>query len=142
MKRKQILILLVFTLSLIVLVRSCDYRLWMLKKETLAYKELPMEVKKCLVEKLDSFDITSNYILYVNDSDSSNYEAESVGTFWGPQSWIAYIKLTDVRKNIVYRINRDASGPYIIFENKLYIPKEYNIRWTYDKILYDEYILK
>lgn len=142
MKVKQILILLVFTLSLIALGRSCNYRLWMLKNKELTYKELPMEVKKCLANKLESFDITDSYILFVNESDSSNYKAESVGYIWGPQSWIAYIKLIDIKKNIVYRINRDVSEPYIIFENRLYIPKEYNIRWNYDKILYNEYELK
>lgn len=129
-------------IMVIFITHSCDYRLWMLKKETLAYKELPEEIKKCLSDKLDSFDIYNSIILFVNESDSSNFKAESVSTILGPESWIAYIKIIDIRKNIVYRINREASEPYILFENKLYIPNEYNITWKHNRISYNVYNLK
>ena len=114
----------------------------MLKKDTLSYKELPEEIKKCLANKLDSFDLYNNIILFVNESDSSNFKAESIRTIFGPESWISFIKIIDIRKNKVYRINREASEPYILFENKLYIPNEYNITWKYDKITYNVYNLK
>ena len=139
---KKIFILFLSLTIVIFIIHSCDYRLWMLKKDTLSYKELPEEIKKCLANKLDSFDLYNNIILFVNESDSSNFKAESISTIFGPKSWIADIKIIDIRKNKVYRINREASEPYILFENKLYIPNEYNITWKYDKITYNVYNLK
>ena len=62
-------------IMVIFITHSCDYRLWMLKKETLAYKELPEEIKKCLANQLDSFDMAKSNILFVNVSDSSNFKA-------------------------------------------------------------------
>ena len=116
----------------------------MLKKETLTYKELPVDVKKSLENKLENFDITKDYILFVNESDSSNYKAERVGILWGPKSWVSHIKLTDVRKNIVYKIDRKVPEPYIIYNNKLYILDQYNVRSSDDakEAIYSKYELK
>ena len=81
---KKIFILFLSLTIVIFIIHSCDYRLWMLKKDTLSYKELPEEIKKCLVNKLDSFDLYNNIILFVNESDSSNFKAESISTIFGP----------------------------------------------------------
>lgn len=141
---KRIFTLLLFLTLVLFIIHSCDYRLWMLKKETLTYKELPVDVKKSLENKLENFDITKDYILFVNESDSSNYKAERVGILWGPKSWVSHIKLTDVRKNIVYKIDRKVPEPYIIYNNKLYILDRYNVRSSDDakEAIYSKYELK
>lgn len=93
---------------------------------------------------MGNFDITEDYILFVNESDSSNFKAERVGTIVGPESWISYVKLTDVKNNIVYKIDRNVPTPYIIYKNKLYIPDRYNVLCSDDakEAIYSEYELK
>ena len=49
------------------------------------------------------------------------------------------IKLTDNKKGLVYRIERDAPEPYIILDGALYIPDRYNILCS-DEIQRAKYI--
>jgi hypothetical protein len=57
---------------------------------------------------------------------------------------VNYTKIVDFKNNIVYRIERTTSEPYIIYKNKLYIPDRYNILGREDakETVYSEYELK
>lgn len=141
MKKKKIFLLMVLGVGLVIALRSCDYRLWMLRNRELTFSELPPEVQTRL-SNIPSCDPSIGMFLPINEKDSLNYSLTSVKTFIGP--WIKYNKLTDLNKKVVYRIERAAPNPYILFENKLYIPDRYNILCSTNryKAIYTEYDLK
>lgn len=120
---------------------SCNYDIKDLQKKVLSYEELPGEVKKHLSEK-SSYDPTIEMLLIINSDDSSNYRLERIKTIVGP--WTAYFKLIDVKKGIVYKIDRSTPDPYIIYNYKLFIPNSYNIFSgnDFETCMYTEYGLK
>lgn len=124
-----------------------DYRISFMSSNELTYKELPTKVQICLVDyptNVLDYPLDSTYydkgMLLVDHSDSSRYKCENVTT--GP--WVDYTKIVDFKNNIVYRIERTTSEPYIIYKNKLYIPDRYNILGREDakETIYSEYELK
>lgn len=106
---------------------SYDYKVSSLPSKELSYQELPKEVRLRL-SSIKPCDPSTGVLLVVDSIDSLRYLLEDVATITGP--WIAFIKLTDNKKGLVYRIERDVSEPYIIFDGALYIPDRYNILYS------------
>ena len=106
---------------------SYDYKVLSLPSKELSYQELPKEVRLRL-SSIKPCDPSTGVLLVVDSIDSLRYLLEDVATITGP--WIAFIKLTDNKKGLVYRIERDVSEPYIIFDGALYIPDRYNILYS------------
>lgn len=115
-----------------------DYRLSSLKKCELKYQDLPDDVRTILYSSAVGME-ERNRLLFVNPADSSRYQFKIVESAF-VSSWIAYYKLIDTDKNIVYRIEQGVPEPYIIDSktNKLYIPSDYillsRINIAYDSI--------
>jgi len=61
-----------------------------------------------------------------------DYKVENVKTLIGP--WVSYVKLINIKNNTSYKIDQGVPSPYIIFENKLYVPDRYNIFTTLDDL--------
>ena len=142
MKLKQASILIVLVLTSIVILKSCDYRLWMLKSRELTYSELPKEVQIFLEERTKYGERVT--LLCVNAVDTVFYQTEKVRH---PivSAWFLYTKLIDKKNDKCYRIPRDVPRPYTIYKNKLYTPNLYNIILGGDdfrKAIYTEYELK
>ena len=116
-----------FLFSLLLVFCGCssyDYKVSSLPSIELSYQELPKEVRL----RLSSIKPSTGALLVVDSIDSLRYSLEEVATITGP--WIAFIKLTDNKKGLVYRIERDVPEPYIIFDGALYIPDRYNILYS------------
>lgn len=109
--------------------RSYDYSVSGLKKDEIRYSELPIEVKKYLLNpssyRDDPSDDTDFDVYYFICLDSiSFYEVETINTIIG--LWVDYIKLKDNKNNLSYRIDLGMATPYIVFDEKLYICKDFN----------------
>lgn len=119
-----------------------DYKIKGLGHKEMAYEELPQNVR--MVFLAASFGKTKkDRLLFVDSKDSSAYNLEEVRTNNGP--WIAYFKLTDINKKIKYRIDYSLPFPYIICNNRLYVPNKADIFYSDGKIKqlkYIEYTLK
>ena len=76
MKLKQAIILIVLVLTSIVILKSCDYRLWVLKSRELTYSELPKEVQIFLEERTKYGERVT--LLCVNAVDTVFYQTEKV----------------------------------------------------------------
>jgi hypothetical protein len=126
-----------------------------LEHRDLGFQELPKPVQKVL-EDPSEFKIKDDGIYKTDDIQNlivldinKKYKDSSVSYYpFGPESWVKYRLLIDLNKNKKYKLPRKPSRPYIIYDNRLYIPKEYNIIATLNNIgpihtiKYDEYILK
>lgn len=133
---------------LILFLTSCavdydyDYRINELFHQELSYKDLPKDVK--LLFHAASFGSTKkDRLLFVDSIDISIFHLTATKTILGP--WIAYFKLIDNKKQISYRIEYSFPFPYVIYQNKLYIPERAEIYYCKEKIYelkYFEYRLE
>lgn len=138
---KKIVILLLSFAIIIFIVHSCDYRLWMLKKRTLTYSELPQRVRE-YITSIPPCDPHFETCLFVDNEERQNYQLKVKKTIVGP--WIRCYKLTNIKKNITYTIERKTPSPFLIYCNKLYVPNQYDIFCGVNikKVIYTEYELK
>ena len=129
MKLKQAIILIVLVLTSIVILKSCDYRLWMLKCRELTYYELPDSVKSVLYVAafkdpayltIDHDTIISDDLLLANLADTSVYYLKSFNLMIAP--WIYYRKLID-KKKILY-IDFLSEHPILL----LFLKKDFTFR--------------
>lgn len=128
-----------FLFSLLLVFYSCnsyDYKVSLLPSKELSYQELPKEVRLRL-SSIKSCAPSTGALLVVDSIDSLRYSLEDVATITGP--WVSFIKLMDNKKELAYRIERDAPEPYIILDGALYIPDRYNILGS-DEIQRAKYI--
>ena len=128
-----------FLLNVLLVLCGCssyDYKVSSLPSIELSYQELPKEVRLCL-SSIKPCDPSTGALLVVDSIDSLRYSLEDVATITGP--WISFIKLMDNKKELAYRIERDAPEPYIILDGVLYIPDRYNILCC-DEIQREKYI--
>ncbi len=123
--RRIIFILMILSLS------GCNknyYKLDELKHEKIKFNDLPKDIKIYLKDQGDyQLDIQSMLIV-LPINKKTNYSLETINTLIGP--WVSYEKLLDKEKNLFYKIDQGIPSPYIIFENKLYIPNMFNIYTT------------
>ena len=134
--KKLLFVLLILPMASCSFDSGYDYKLSSLKHRELPYKELPDSVKALLYSSAIG-NIERDELLFVNSSDSSVFHFKVVESIF-VNSWIAYYKLIDADKNIVYRIERGTPSPYVIDgnTNKLYITNDY-VFLSRINILYD-----
>ena len=113
--------LLLISVFFFVCCTSYDYKIERMPYIELSYEELPV---------------------LIDSNDSATYQLEYVETLFGP--WELCKKLINVKKNIVYRIERGTPSPYIVHKEKLYVPDEfiYFVDEDYRVAKYNEYTLK
>jgi len=115
-----------YFLIIIILFSSCNGRnIKTLKSEKVKFKDLPVEITHYLRNPDDYHDDILYMLIELPKGKEMNYKLETVKTWIGP--WVAYEKLINVKKNITYKIDQGVPRPYIIFDNKLYVPDRYNI---------------
>ena len=118
---------------IIAILFSCSGRnIKTLKNDKVKFKDLPVEVAQYLRNPTDYKNDIQKMLLELPKKKEKGYKLETVNTWIGP--WVAYEKLIDIKKNISYKIDQGAPSPYIIFDNKLYIPNKYNIFTTVDDL--------
>lgn len=122
-------------LIIVMLFSSCndyDYNINSLKHEKVKFTDLPVEVTQYLRNPTEAQNDIQTMLLELPKEKEKNYRLETVNTRIGP--WVAYEKLVDIKKNISYKIDQGVPSPYIVFENKLYVPDRYNIFTTVDDL--------
>lgn len=141
-RRMFILTFIVLIAILVVCLKTCDTRLWMLKSKEMKFNELPKEIQVFL--KGHSKNNSWVDLLCVSSADTAFYQTEEV---LNPivSSWVLYSKLKDKKRNKCYHIPRGIPYPYIIYKDKLYISSLYNIMGCSELFLnatYTEYELE
>jgi|SRR5699024_2838764 len=101
-----------------------------LKSEKVKFESLPVEVIQYLRNPIDVQTDIQTMLLELPKGKEKKYRLETVKTWIGP--WVAYQKLINIENNIFYKIDQGVPSPYIVFENKLYVPDRYNIFTTVD----------
>ncbi len=138
--RSVVFILMIFGLG------GCNksyYNLSDLKHDKLNFNNLPQDIILYLKNPGEYQIDIQNMLVELPKNKKSNYHLETVNTLIGP--WVAYEKLVDKEKNIYYKIEQGVPSPYIVFENKLYIPDRFNILTAVEdinKVEFSCYILK
>lgn len=74
----------------------------------------------------------NSMILELPKGRKPNYRLETVKTWIGP--WVSHEKLINIKTNVSYKIDQGVPSPYIIYENKLYVPSKYNMFTTIDDL--------
>ena len=120
-------------LIVIMLFSSCnDNNINTLKHEKVKFRDLPAEIIQYLQNPTDYQNDIQTMLLELPKGKENNYRLETVKTWIGP--WVAHEKLLNIKNNISYKIDQGVPSPYIIFENKLYVPDRYNIFTTVDDL--------
>lgn len=118
--KKLLLFLILFIFAVCI---SCDKQIYDLPSKTLTYNELPIEVQTYLSESKDFWDVTQEDLLFVNESDRNEYRLETIDAIIGP--WIIGERLINNKKNTEYKIAQGTPSPYILYKNRLYIPRDF-----------------
>lgn len=120
-------------LIIVILFSSCNgQNINTLKHEKVKFKDLPIEIAHYLRNPTDSQNDIQTMLLELPKGKEKNYRLETVKTWIGP--WVAHEKLINIKKDIYYKIDQGVPSPYIIFEDKLYVPDRYNIFTTVDDL--------
>ncbi len=128
--------------NIVFFLTSCidyDYRISDLSCKELAFNELPVKLQEGLSAYPSDTVFFKTGIMLLEYKDCIRFydEAKKIGP------WIAYIKIIDADRNITYRVERICPPPYIIFNDRLYIPDKYNVLPLHKKnIFFSEYELK
>lgn len=120
-------------LIIVILFSSCNRQnINTLKSEKVKYKDLPIEIVKCIKNPNDFQEERNSMLIELPKGRDADYKVENVKTLIGP--WVSYVKLINIKKDIYYKIDQEVPSPYIVFENKLYVPDRYNIFTTVDDL--------
>jgi hypothetical protein len=120
-------------LIITILFSSCNGRnIKTLKSEKVRFKDLPVEVTHYLRNPEDYHDDIQYMLIELPKGKENHYSLETVNTWIGP--WESHKKLINIKKDIYYKIDQGVPRPYIVFENKLYVPDRYNIFTTVDDL--------
>lgn len=99
-----------------------------LEHTVITFKELPSEVQHYLKNPTDAKLAINSMILEIPISNKPHYKLETVNTWTGP--WVDHSKIIEIKTNQYFEIDQGVPSPYIIFNNKLYIPNRFNIFTT------------
>lgn len=123
----------------IILFSSCNgQNINTLESKKVKFKDLPVEITQYFRNPIEVQNDIQTMLLELPKGMEKKYRLETVKTLIGP--WVAYEKLINIQKNIYYKIDQGVPSPYIIFENKLYVPDRYNIFTTVDDLESLEFI--
>ena len=131
----------VYFISMILIMSSCNKSINNLKKDTVSFNSLPVEVKDFFYNIRNTpltgrheyleFIYNSGYVpsterdeyhwpnLYIFNT-TYEYQFKTVGTLIGPSSWISHYLLIDKTNNISYKIRRGTPLPIIIFDREIF----------------------
>lgn len=132
--KKNILTILygVFILSIIFLSGCNDRNINSLTNKKVKFNELPVEITSYLKNPTDLQSDIQSMLLELPKGKERNYRLETVKTWIGP--WVDHEKLINIKKDISYEIDQGVPSPYIVYEDKLYVPNKYNIFTTVDDL--------
>lgn len=120
-------------LIVVILFSSCNgQNINTLKHEKVKFKDLPVEITHYLRNPDDYHDDLQYSLIELPRGKENNYRLETVKTWIGP--WVSHKKLINIKNSTSYKIDQGVPRPYIVFENKLYIPDRYNIFTTVDDL--------
>ena len=71
-------------------------------------------------------------LLILPKGEKEKYKLETVRTWIGP--WVSYEKLINLTTGASYNIRQGYPSPYIVFEDVLYIPDEFNMFTVVDDL--------
>ena len=114
-----------------------------LKNEKVKFNDLPTEIIEYVRNPTDLQSDILSMLLELPKEKEPNYTLETVKTLIGP--WVDHEKLINIKKDISYKIDQGVPSPYIVYEDKLYIPDRYNIFTTVDDLstlVFTQYDLK
>jgi hypothetical protein len=143
-RRKKILTILIVLIILILFFRSCNnHNIEKLTNEKVNFNALPFEIKEYLKNPTDLEYETNLMLLELPKGKAPSYRLETVNTWIGP--WVDHEKLINIHEDISFEIDQGVPSPYIIYEDKLYIPDRFNIFTTVDdlnSLVFTRYDLK
>jgi len=120
-------------LIIVMLFSSCNgQNINTLKSEKVKFKDLPEEITQYLRNPTYVQNDIQTMLLELPKGKENEYKLETVKTWIGP--WVSHEKLINIKNNTFYKIDQGVPSPYIVFENKLYIPDRYNIFTTVDDL--------
>lgn len=122
----------IFLIIVIFLISCNGQNISNLKHKKLTFKDLPSEIVNYIRTPTEVQRDIQEMLIELPKGKKDNYRLETVKTLIGP--WVAYEKLINNDTNVYYKIDQGVPSPYIIFENKLYIPDRYNIFTTVDDL--------
>lgn len=121
------------SLIIVLLFCSCNGRnINSLKHEIVKFENLPIEVADYLENPEDYHDDILYMLIELPKGVESRYKIEVKKAMVGP--WESHKELINTKEDVLYEIDRDVPRPYIVFENKLYIPDRYNIFTTVEDL--------
>ena len=133
----------VFILFLIAISSCGDPNINTLKHEKVSFDDLPIEIKNCIQNPIDFQEERNSMLVQLPKGKKADYKVESVKTWIGP--WVSYVKLIKIENNTSHKIERSTPNPFIVYENKLYVPDSYGFFTTRDdlsKLGFTRYDLK
>jgi hypothetical protein len=117
----------------ILFLSSCNNRnIEKLTNEKVKFNDLPLEIKEYLKNPTDMQSEIHSMLLELPKRKEPNYRLQTVNTWIGP--WVNHEKLINIHKDISYEIDQGVPSPYIVYQDKLYIPDRYNIFTTVDDL--------
>ena len=108
-----------------------DFEISELINEELKFSELPIAIKEYLIHPPEFDNENLSPLITIDSIETERYVVE-VNFNKEVSSWVDYTRLIDTQNNTSYRINQGVPDPYIVFDNKLYIPDRFNIFTTVD----------
>ena len=124
---------------LILFLSGCnDRNINTLTNEKVKFKDLPVEITHYLRNPNDYHEDILYDLIELPKGKENKYRLESISTWIGP--WESHKELIHLKKNLHYKIDRAVPRPYIVFENKLYVPDRYNIFTTVSDLYELEFI--
>ena len=111
---------------------SCGNNIDNLKHQKVKFTDLPLEVAEYLRNPTDYKDDIQNRMLEIPKGMDKEYRLETVNTLIGP--WVSHHKIISTKTGKFYEIDQGVPSPYIVHNNKLYIPDKYNMFTMADEI--------
>jgi len=124
----------VISMIFLTLLCSCSinsYNISDLESKTIDYSDLPTEIQRFISKPSDKHKQFTSEGLYIGIKpmiclDSCDFSFETVRSLF-VKAWVDYYKMIDLKNGKSYKIDYGNPQPFIVFNNTLYIPQEYNI---------------
>ena len=118
---------------------SCSHNIDTLENETLSYFLLPFPVQDTLMTVARNNDPEPTFIIF----DNGRYKTETIERITGP--FLKGYSIKDKKYDKEYFIDRGTPIPFIVYDNTLFIPTEFNYAFYESElrnIKYKKYKLK
>jgi hypothetical protein len=126
----------IFFLTFCSMLFSCTRNINSLDKQKVHFDELPLAVQDTLIMLSTTSDGGETFIIFEKDK----YDTKSLEWKRGP--FTDGYMFTDNEKRKKYKINQGVPFPYIIYNNFLYHPLNFNLFTVYRKNIRNEMFMK